>query len=770
MPGRPSKLRRPLAALLLGMSAAACGDRPPEADPGCRNLLLVTFDTTRADRVGAYGHAAASTPHLDRLAAEGVLFEDCAAVAPSTLPSHASILTGLYPVHHGARHNGTHTLPDDVPTLAESLSNAGFDTAAVVSALVLDSRYGLDRGFGRYDDDLVTGERVVVGMLRETDAANTVARALTWLESPRDGRWFLWVHFFDPHSAYQAPPEFAARCPDDAYDAEIAYADDGLGRLLAALESRGELDRTLVVAIADHGESLGEHGESTHGLFLYDATTRVPWLMRHPGLAAGSRIGGVVSQVDLLPTVFELLGVEPPAVLDGRSLAEHARTGTKAHRPPAYQESTSPYFQHGWAKLRALRGDHARFISAPREEYYDLEGDPGELRNLLPAAERQAAPLRQQLAALLAVGIRDSRRLSGAPSGDEHAALAELGYIFTEEVADEGRTRPDPKDEVDAWRLIQRTFGLVGEKRWPEAETALRQMILHAPDSLIARAYLATALSAQGRPREAMVELRRCLALPGITAETLLDLAALERQLGEDAWRRRVSQAQQLEPRDPTSWARLGDWQAEDGDPEAAAASYRRALELDDSYEPGWRGVGELKMRAGDLAGAEEALSAAVRLDPLSFDAWLAYARAAELAGATELAAARYQGAERARPGTALVEVRLGNLRFGAEQLERAERHYRAALARRPSHFGARFDLATLLLERGAFAEAADHLAVACERRPRELIALLASAAAHQLAGRAQEAAGYLARAREVDAAAAEAAVAADPVLGAIGG
>ncbi len=769
---RRAPLLRPLlgAALLVGALAcpgAGCGGADA-LGAAADNLLLVTFDTTRADRVGAYGHAGASTPHLDRLAAEGVLFEQCMAVGPVTLPTHASILTGLYPIRHGARHNGTHRLPEDLPTLATALQDRGFDTGAVVSALVLDSRYGLDRGFDRYDDDLAAGDLAMVGMLRETDAADTTARALRWLEQPREGRWFLWVHYFDPHSSYEAPAAFRDRCPDDPYDAEIAYADDGLGRLLAALEARGELDRTLVVAVADHGESLGEHGESTHGLFLHDATTRVPLLMRHPALPAGARVGGVVSQVDLFPTAAELLGVEAPAGLDGRSLVAEALGGGDARRPAVYQESTSPYFQHGWAELRALRGPERRFISAPREELYELASDPGEDRNLLPEAEDAAAPLRRQLEALLAAGVRDSRRLEDSPGGDEHADLAELGYVFTDGGETGEGPRPDPKDKVEAWRLIQRAFRLTGEKDWAGAESVLRELIAAEPESIIIRRSMATTLSALGRPREAMTELRHCLALPGLGAEILLDLAVLERQLGEPAWRKRITLAQQLEPRDPTSWARLGDWQAEDGEPAEARASYERAIALDQAFAPAWRGLGQLRLRAGDLPGAEEALAAAVAADPQAFDAWLAYARAAELADTPELAVERYQAAERARPGTALVEVRLGNLAFAAERLDDAERHYRAALIRRAGHFEARFNLATLLLERGAFGEAAEHLAVACERRPRELPALLAAAAAHQLAGEGPAAAGYLERARAVDAEATAAAVAGDPVLGAI--
>ncbi|RMH04414.1 MAG: hypothetical protein D6702_03245 [Planctomycetota bacterium] len=755
------------AAVLLG--AAGCGGAVGPA-AGIDNLLLVTFDTTRADHLGAYGHAGAATPNLDRLAAEGVRFETCVAVAPITLPAHASILTGLLPIHHGARHNGTHALPEDVPTLAATLSAAGFDTAAVVSAVVLDSRYGLDRGFRHYDDDLSAGSTAMVGMLRETDAADTTERALRWLRRPRPGRWFLWVHYFDPHSDYAPPPEFAARCPDSPYDGEIAYADDGLGRLLDELRRSDRLDRTLVVVTADHGESLGEHGESTHGLFLYDATTRVPLILRHPALPAGRCLGGVVSQVDLVPTVLELLGLPAPGGLDGRSLVGAIRAGRVPERRYAWSESSSPFFQHGWAELRALRSATARYVEAPRPEFYDLTADPGEEHDLLPAAGDRAAPFRAALAALVASGVRDSRLAPADAGGGGLEELAGLGYVFTEDAGGgvEGE-RADPKDKVEEWRLIQRAFVLVGEKKWVEAEAALRELVAASPGSLIARRHLATALRALGRPREALGELRRCLALPGVNAEILLDLAVLERELGEKEWRQRVDQAAALEPRDPTPWARLGDWQAEDGDETAARASYRRALALDEAFAPAWRGLGRLDLAAGRLDRAEEELARATVADPQAFDAWLAFATVAERRHDSVAAAERLARAEQARPGTAVVPVRRGNLAFRSGDLAAAERFFRQAVERRPNHFEARFNLGTVLLERGDAAGAAEQLAAACARRPQELPALLAAAAAHQAAGRPEEAAGFLERAREVDPVATAQAVAADPLLAAIG-
>ena len=260
---------------------------------GFKNLLLVTLDTTRADHLGCYGFEGASTPVLDGLANEGVLFERCVTSAPYTLPAHASILTGLLPLRHGVRVNGTQGLPAEVQTLAESLSNAGFDTGAVVSALVLDSRFGLNQGFDRYDDDLSAGGEARLLQYRETAGDDTLRRAVRWLKERGNERFFLWTQFFDAHDPYEPPAEFAARFPGRPYDGEIAFADECLGRLLEELRHQDRLDDTLVVVVGDHGESLGDHGETLHGHFVYLATTHVPFIVHHPKLAAGKRGGGV---------------------------------------------------------------------------------------------------------------------------------------------------------------------------------------------------------------------------------------------------------------------------------------------------------------------------------------------------------------------------------------------------------------------------------------------------------------------------------------------
>ncbi|MCH2107144.1 MAG: sulfatase, partial [Planctomycetes bacterium] len=309
-----------LAVLVAALSSCA-EEFQSGAEGGVENLLLVTFDTTRADRIGCYGYEGASTPVLDALARDGALFEHCIAPAPITLPSHSTLLTGLQPYSHGARNNGTHKMGSDVPSIAQMLKEEGFATGAVISAFVLDSRFGLDSGFDSYDDDLSSGSGQGNFGFAETIAVDTSSRALDWLERRGDERWFLWIHYFDPHADYNPPEPYRSRFKDEPYDGEIAYTDAMFGDVIEHLRSKGELEKTLVVVTSDHGEALGEHGETTHGLFIYDATTHVPLIMSHPRLPGGERIDEVVGLVDIAPTALDLLGVGYGSDFEGRSLA-----------------------------------------------------------------------------------------------------------------------------------------------------------------------------------------------------------------------------------------------------------------------------------------------------------------------------------------------------------------------------------------------------------------------------------------------------------------
>ena len=703
-----------LVLLAAGCGASSSGD--------VQNLLLVTFDTTRADHLGLMGRREAHTPILDGLAERGVLFETCITPAPITLPSHSSLLSGLEPFHHGARNNGTHVLPDKVETLAEVLSRAGFETGAVISAMVLDSRHGLDQGFDHYDDDLTGAESKALFAFLETSAEDTARRAREWLAGRGDQRWFLWVHFFDPHADYQPPAEYLELTQGSRYDGEIAYADAQLGTILDAIEERGEIEDTLVAMTSDHGESLGEHGENTHGLFVYDATTRVPLILSHPSLVAGKRVQEVVRTVDVMPTVLELLDVASGGVLDGSSLASVARqAGVRPRAVEAYSEGMVPLYNHGWSDLRALRDADRRYIRAPRAELYELEADAGELNNLLPGREQDARIYVQRLAGLLPDREEDSQTVELADLDPKmRADLDALGYLSSVESVDldSPEERPDPKDMIDSWVQVLLGRAMVRNGAYEEGERVLREVLAVEPDSTNARAGLATALEKLGRLEEALEQMRALTALPGNHSRSWVKRAELERELASEDWRTSVGEALRQAPEDPYVWSKLGSFEIEDDRLDEARQALEKALELDERHSKAWLGIGVIEQKLDHLDAAEAAMSKAVEYDPLSSAAWYSLGGLREIQERYEDALSHYEHATELNPAMVSAWLKVGALRGRLGSAELSQAAFRSALELDPDNYSGHYNLGLSLLGQERFEQALPHFRRACEIAP----------------------------------------------------
>ena len=566
---------------LLAVVTAACGGGAPASSTSAptavsstaRHVVLVTIDTLRADRVGAYGYAAAKTPAIDALAAAGLRVGQAFATAPVTLPSHASLLTGLYPPAHGARHNGVAMAPG-VPTLATILKAQGFATGAFVGAFPLERRFGLAAGFDVYGDRL---PRLANGKpADERPGEDVVDEALAWRTTTGAARTFLWVHLFEPHAPYGDPTDgrpVAAR-----YDDDIADADRQVGRLLAGLGA--ERASTLVVVAADHGEAFGEHGEIGHSLFLYDTTLRVPLVLQGPGVAPGTT-PGPVSLVDVAPTVLGLLGVAAPA-MDGRAFAGP----TAAPVDPArvlYADTEAPWRDFGWSPLRSVRTGGLKFILAPTPELYDLAQDAGETANLLPARAAAIGPLR----AALAEAARDRVPASSPTvSADAEAQrrLRSLGYLGG--AGPTGRAPTiDPKDRKDeAARIAEITSGeLTGLAR----ERALRDLATRDPGNPQVRMRLGFALVERGECAEAVPHFRAAIASRGVSADAHLGLAECLVEAGQAAEALGVlGQAAAVEPGNPVVLANQGLLLSDGGTPAAAIPLLEKALTLDgDLYQ-----------------------------------------------------------------------------------------------------------------------------------------------------------------------------------------
>ncbi len=434
------------ALVLSALLAAGCGS-PPRP----RNLLVITLDTMRADRLPPYGFSGVVTPALDRLAAEGALFEQSFAAAPLTLPSHATLFTGMYPPRLGVRDNTGAPLSADFQTLAEVLGARGLTTGAFVASAVLAPRRGLDQGFGTYSMGASPGCPGSPRARRPAD--DVVSEAVTWLADHDSAPFFVWIHLYDTHRPYQLPDDYA-RSYADPYAAAIAFEDAQIARLISHLEARDLLDDTLMVVAGDHGESLGEHGEDSHGMFIYQEAVRVPLIMRGPGVVP-RRVSAPVRLVDVMPTILDMFGVGTPP-MDGLSLTRLLAGADEGSSREVYAESLYPQ-RFGWASLRSLRADRYKVIDAPRPELFDLESDPYEQRNLFESKPSVAAGM---LTRLRSFDSERGRSVDAAPDVDRAFAerLASLGYVSgtsgrASSVSD-GQT--DPKDMIAAFNHLTR--------------------------------------------------------------------------------------------------------------------------------------------------------------------------------------------------------------------------------------------------------------------------------------------------------------------------
>lgn len=638
-----------VAAVLAAVAAAGCARRRQP------NLLLVTLDTTRADRIGCYGFPLARTPAIDRLAAEGVRCADAVTAAPITLPSHATILTGLYPPAHGVRDNGTYALGNDAVTLATRLKHAGYRTQAIVSALVLNRRYNLGQGFDGYDDDLWAEQQPKMFLIRSRPGPKTAALAVDWLAGWAKERphrpFFLWMHLFDAHQPYTAPTAERLLSPT-VYDAEIAVLDQAVGRVLDELRRLQALDDTLVVLTADHGESLGEHGEKTHALFIYDATVRVPLILRYPGeLPAGKLYEGPVRSVDIAPTVLAALGLPGSGETQGQDLLPAFRGRVPPPDLPQYSESLLAQVDFGMAPLYGIRRAGYKWIRAPRPEVYDLRGDPRELHNLYPREARRGAALDRDLAAILA----DSRRRALAPQKaamDAEAArsLRALGYLAPG-AERETMAGLDPKDGLPLHYRLEQARHLAQRERWAESERILREVVAQAPGNVSAIGILALTLVRQGDLAGAREQYLRMLALDPKQAHVHVMLGAISLLEGDlDGAERAYRRALAVNPGFVEAMANLGLIAALRDDDAEAERWYRQAMAADPSFPLAYRRLADLHYERGDFAGALALYRKALAERPDDFAAAVQAGNSARRTGDPKLAADFFARAAQARP------------------------------------------------------------------------------------------------------------------------
>ncbi len=625
----PLHMKRARRAILLSVvSVVGCHAAPEKEAPRSRAprpLILITIDTLRSDYVGYSGSGKVKTPNLDRLAREGVYFTETRSPVPLTLPAHASILTGEVPPAHGVRVNGRDRLSEKETTLAEILKAKGYTTAAFVGAFVLDHRFGLDQGFDVYDDDLGGDATGLERIDAERDASSVASAFIDWLGSQSAERpFFAWLHFYDPHAPYLPPEPYRSAYPTDPYAGEVAYTDAVVGRVVDALRSRGLLEHALVAVVGDHGEGLGEHGEQTHAVLIYNSALHVPLLFYAPGLIeAGRKVDTVTRTVDVASTVLDYLGLPPPSGQGKtlRPLIEDRAEKSERDRP-VYSESLYARVHLGWSELRALEHEGFRYIEAPRPELYDIGADPGELRNVLLSRKALAREMRQELERLQGELEKNSSHESAAIDAEAEARLKSLGYVSSSSTGQSSRTRSrgndvDPKDKMELWNQIQLGVHDLGLRNYDAAREILEKILATEKEVPIVYENLGEAYMHLGREADAERIDRQALARGLEEAAFHVNLGRIHlsrRELAAAEKELRVALA--LDPENVTALVHLGNTLRAAGRPEEALSSYQQALAIDPRYLYAFDGLGRAYSQLDRPEESLRAFQQVVRLDP----------------------------------------------------------------------------------------------------------------------------------------------------------
>ena len=661
------------------------------------NIMLVTLDTTRADHLGCYGYARAQTPTLDALARAGVLFTQASSVAPLTQPAHSSIMTGMYPTHHGVRVNGNTALGQEQKTIAEALSEKGYQTAAFIGAFVLDGRWGLNQGFQVYDDqfDLEKHKHLDLASVQRP-ADKVVDAALAWLESHRRAPFFAWIHLYDAHSPYEPPEpffsEYRAGGPASLYDGEIAFADQQLGRAVSWLQANGLDKKTAVVVMGDHGEGLGSHGEGTHGYFVYDYALHVPFLVATPFRELqGVRVDSQVSAVDVFPTVLALAGMDAPASVQGRSLLPvmlQPRTDATTY---AYGESMTPSLQFGWSSLQSLRSSRYKLIKAPRPELYDLTADPGEETNIFDRQPARARDLMQRLDRL----VDETGRGAPAPESanldkETLERLSALGYVggaVAPKTPGASQTLADPKDKLGIFSAVQQAGELIIKDEYAAAARALESALREEPRMSQALLMLGTAYSELGRKKEARAQFDRVLKDDPQSVQGLIGMASLLVEEGRtDEVIALCKRTLSLDDRNSQAHTLLGEVYAARKEPNAALPHFVRAVEIQPKLTRNRLNLAGALIEVGQYGRAESLLNEII--------------------------------AE--HPKFPFAHFNLGLLYDDQRQFEEAKAAYAAEVAANPQHFKARFNLGKVLFQLGDRAGSLEQMREVVRLAPRQ--------------------------------------------------
>lgn len=663
-------MRRALVFLSL-LATVGCGGADVDPTDPPLNVVLISIDTLRADHLGCYGYERATTPNIDRFAARSILFERCQSAVPITLPSHTTMLTGMYPIRHSVRDNGTFAVPEGLPTLATILRAEGYTTMAAIGAFPLTSRFGLDRGFDVYDDELQSGEDGVLALFFDERKADRVtARAVELLDAGADGPFFLFVHYFDPHHPWNPPSQYLRQHPELPYDAEISFVDTWIGRLLDEIDSRGLRDDTIVILTADHGEGLDHNREYTHSFLLYNGTLHVPLMVSIPGREPG-RIHRFVSLTDIMPTVLDLLDIDIEHDIDGRSLI-----GPADDDRLIYMESLAGRLERGWNDMRAVLSHRHKLILGNPSELYDLDADPAELEDLSSDDPTRAARLEKRLRDYIAQAptIRSLAEGYSIADAEVESRLRALGYLTGDasgraldelgEVSSDG----DPRPLVRLVWVQSAARALINEGAYHDAITLLEDTLERVGDDPDYSHHLALAYTLAGDFDN---------ALPLI--ETML-----RNRTGNDI----------------SPFVLMSVTQANLGHLDAALDAIDEALAIVPDLELKTRKAGLLE-RSGRRDDAVAVLNETLDEDECQMAALTELAKLHRTAGDRDRAEGLYRTMLDCQPHNLRAMYNLGTMELESGDLKAAERWFTDAIEADPSYPGGHYGLALVELQTG---------------------------------------------------------------------
>ena len=631
------------------------------------NYILITVDTLRADRIHCYGFPTIETPFMDLFASKGIKFEKCIAQTPLTLPSHASILTGTQPLFHGVRDNGGFLVPPELVTLAELFKDKGYQTAAFVAAYVLDSKWGLNQGFDYYFDnfDLSRFQKISLGSVQRP-ANEVMDEALSWLEEKKEEKFFTWIHLYDPHTPYEPPPPFDKKYPGRPYIAEIAFTDSQLGRLWEFLQEDNILDNSFLIFASDHGESLGEHREKTHGFFVYQKAIHVPLIFVMPfEKLQGVSSSQVVSLVDIMPTVMEMAEIPIVPQIQGESLVPNFFNPEKSHSY-AYAETFYPRFHYGWSELKSLQNERYKLIIAPDVELYDLIEDPDEKKNLASTHKKVLAELKAEADNFLEKYSQNALEMDYRKMDEEtREKLAALGYIgtFADSSKLKGKKLANPKEKIAVFNKLSRAKEMGLQGKVDEAVDIIKGIIADDPDIINAYFSLGNIYFKQGKYKEAIAYFQESLERKPDDNFTIINIANAYRRIGknEEAEQFILSHLEKGIS-DSQFYFILGSIKGIQKNYDEAIKYYQQCLSINPSSSSSHNALAAIYLNKDDLLNAEKHIKSVLELNP-------------------KLSNAHYHLAQ-------LLEKK--------GDLKKAEEAYKKELEYLPNHFRASFNLSRL--------------------------------------------------------------------------